>query len=96
MSFLPMPPLCHAKIMLLGMWKCTFDETNPDDCQLHESRSRLGFPERGDYHDWYLWVRSLSDERAEEIYERHMVCIECKEKVISIINNQREKEKGTP
>jgi hypothetical protein len=66
--------------MLLGMWKCTYDETNLYDCHLYEDRIKLGFPERGDYHDWYLWIRSLSDVRADEIYQKHMICIECKEK----------------
>jgi hypothetical protein len=68
--------------MLLGLWKCTFDDTNPESCHLYHTRLKLGFPERGDYHDWYLWVKSLSDKEAEDIYEKHMVCLTCKKKVM--------------
>ncbi len=76
--------VCHAKIMLLGLWKCNFDtkNENPTNCILHHKRISLGFPANGSYRDWYEWVMSLSDEQAETIYGEHMYCSKCKESLL--------------
>lgn len=61
-------------------------DNNPEDCTLYNARLKLGFPERGDYYDWYIWVKALTDEEANRIYERHMICYKCRKALIDELN----------
>ena len=66
----------HSKVMLLGLYKCPVSNlnVNPNECILHHLRNSFGIPAHSSFMDWYLWVKNLSDNDADIIYHKHVVC----------------------